>query len=78
MRSVALSPATRERALDTLAATTEPGGELDILVVGGGVIPDDDVEPLKRLGVRELMLQDTPPEAIVQMVKRVVADRGPR
>ena len=38
MRSVALSPATRERALDALAATTEPGGELDILVVGGGVV----------------------------------------
>ena len=38
MRSVALSPATRERALDALAATTDPGGELDILVVGGGVV----------------------------------------
>ena len=38
MRSVALSPATRERALDALAATTEPGGELDVLVVGGGVV----------------------------------------
>ena len=38
MRSVALSPATRERALDALAATAEPGGELDVLVVGGGVV----------------------------------------
>jgi glycerol-3-phosphate dehydrogenase len=38
MRSVALSPETRERALDALAATTKPGGELDILVVGGGVV----------------------------------------
>ncbi len=50
----------------------------DILVVGGGVIPDDDVNALKTMGVREIMLQDTPPDAIVAMVKQVVADRGPR
>lgn len=62
------------RILDALKARKAD----DILVVGGGVIPDDDVDKLKRLGVRELMLQDTPPDAIVQMVKRVVAERGPR
>ena len=50
----------------------------DILVVGGGVIPDEDVERLRTLGVRELMLQDTPPDAIVSMIRRVVAERGPR
>jgi len=49
-----------------------------ILVVGGGVIPEDDVAALKAMGVRELMLQDTPPDAIVAMVRRVVAERGPR
>ncbi|MGE5171377.1 MAG: cobalamin B12-binding domain-containing protein [Rudaea sp.] len=50
----------------------------DIAVVGGGVIPDDDVARLKSLGVRELMLQDTPPADIVAMIRRVVAERGPR
>lgn len=50
----------------------------DILVVGGGVIPDGDVAALKRLGVREILLQDTPPDAIVAMVRRVVAERGAR
>ncbi len=53
-------------------------GADDILVVGGGVIPEDDVAALKAMGVRELMLQDTPPDAIVAMVRRVVAERGPR
>jgi 2-hydroxyisobutanoyl-CoA mutase small subunit len=53
-------------------------GADDILVVGGGVIPDDDLSRLRALGVRELMLQDTPPAAIVDMVRRVVAERGPR
>lgn len=50
----------------------------DILVIGGGVIPDDDVARLKQLGVKELLLQDTPPDAIVAMVRRIVAERGPR
>jgi methylmalonyl-CoA mutase C-terminal domain/subunit len=50
----------------------------DILVVGGGVIPDDDLPKLKEIGVREVMLQDTPPEAIVAMIRKVVAERGPR
>jgi methylmalonyl-CoA mutase C-terminal domain/subunit len=50
----------------------------DILVVGGGVIPDEDCTRLRELGVRELMLQDTPPDAIVAMIRRVVAERGAR
>jgi methylmalonyl-CoA mutase cobalamin-binding domain/chain len=50
----------------------------DILVVGGGVIPDEDVVALKRLGVREILLQDTPPDAIVAMIRRIVAERGVR
>jgi methylmalonyl-CoA mutase C-terminal domain/subunit len=50
----------------------------DIIVVGGGVIPDDEVLQLKTLGVKEILLQDTPPETIVEMVRRVVAERGPR
>jgi len=50
----------------------------DILVVGGGVIPDDDLPKLKALGVKDILLQDTPPAAIVDMIRRVVAERGPR
>ena len=50
----------------------------DILVVGGGVIPDDDLPRLKALGVKDILLQDTPPKAIVEMIRRVVAERGAR
>ena len=53
-------------------------GADDILVVGGGVIPDDEVAQLKTIGIKEIMLQDTPPEAIVAMVRRIVAERGAR
>ncbi|MFZ3452557.1 glycerol-3-phosphate dehydrogenase/oxidase [Arthrobacter sp. 7Tela_A1] len=38
MATNALSPEYREAALDKLQATSEPGGELDVLIVGGGVV----------------------------------------
>jgi methylmalonyl-CoA mutase C-terminal domain/subunit len=60
-----------------LGLLRERGAE-DILLVGGGVIPDEDVLKLKGLGIHDLLLQDTPPDAIVAMVRRAVAQRGPR
>lgn len=55
----------------------ERGAE-DIKVVGGGVVPDEDVARLKALGVADLLLQDTPPADIVAAVRRIVAARGAR
>ena len=50
----------------------------DIIVVAGGVMPDEDVVELKKLGVAEVLLQDTPPQAIVDTLNRLVEQRGPR
>lgn len=50
----------------------------DIIVVGGGVMPDEDVLRLKAMGVSEVLLQDTPPQAIVDTIRRLVAERGPK
>ena len=50
----------------------------DMLLLGGGVIPDDDVVALKKMGVAEILLQDTPPDAIVETVRRLVKERGAR
>jgi methylmalonyl-CoA mutase C-terminal domain/subunit len=50
----------------------------DIIVVGGGVMPDEDVAQLKALGVKEILLQDTPPDDIVTTIRRLVAERGPK
>lgn len=50
----------------------------DIMLVGGGVIPDEEVVELKKMGVKEILLQDTPPQALVETMKRLVAERGPR
>jgi methylmalonyl-CoA mutase C-terminal domain/subunit len=53
-------------------------GAADMIVVAGGVMPDEDVAALKKMGVKEVMLQDTPPQAVIDMLKRLVAERGPR
>lgn len=53
-------------------------GADDMIVVAGGVMPDEDVVELKKMGVREVMLQDTPPQQIIDTLKRLVAERGAR
>ena len=53
-------------------------GVEDMIVVAGGVMPDEDVMELKKLGVSEVMLQDTPPQAIIDTLRRLVAARGVR
>jgi methylmalonyl-CoA mutase cobalamin-binding domain/chain len=50
----------------------------DILVVGGGVMPDEEAAALKAIGVKEILLQDSPPDAIVASIRRLVAERGPK
>jgi methylmalonyl-CoA mutase cobalamin-binding domain/chain len=50
----------------------------DMIVIAGGVMPDEDVAQLKAMGVREVMLQDTPPERIVTSLRELVAARGSR
>ena len=53
-------------------------GADDMIVVAGGVMPDEDVVELKKMGVREVMLQDTPPQAIIDTLRQLVAERGER
>jgi methylmalonyl-CoA mutase C-terminal domain/subunit len=56
----------------------EERGADDIIVVAGGVMPAEDVAAIKQMGVREVLLQDTPPQQIVATLTRLVAERGPR
>jgi len=50
----------------------------DILLVAGGVIPDEDVPALRALGVADVLLQDTPPDVIARRIRELVAARQPR
>jgi methylmalonyl-CoA mutase C-terminal domain/subunit len=56
----------------------EERGANDIIVVAGGVMPAEDVDAIKKMGVREVLLQDTPPQQIIDTLNRLVAERGPR
>ena len=56
----------------------EERGANDMIVIAGGVMPAEDVAAIKQMGVKEVLLQDTPPQAIVDTLARLVAQRGPR
>src|SRR5215510_3503974 len=59
------------RILDLLRAA----GAGDIAVVVGGVIPDEDVEPLRAMGVAEIFGQDAEPDLIVERVRELARSR---
>ena len=61
-----------------IIALLEEVDATDILLIGGGVMPDEDAAALKKRGVAALLLQDTPPDEIVSTIRRLVAERGPR
>ncbi len=58
--------------------TIEDQDSKGIIILGGGVMPDEDVAELKEMGVQEILLQDTPPQEIVSTIRELVAARGPR
>ncbi|MGZ6124007.1 MAG: cobalamin B12-binding domain-containing protein [Myxococcales bacterium] len=47
----------------------------DIAVVVGGVIPDEDVPELKKLGASDVFMQDTTPETIVGRMREIASRR---
>ena len=53
-------------------------GAEDMIVVAGGVMPDEDVAALKKMGVSKVLLQDTPPKTIIDTLTRLVEERGAR
>ncbi|MGA9120287.1 MAG: cobalamin B12-binding domain-containing protein [Bacteroidota bacterium] len=47
-------------------------GLSDVLLFGGGIIPDKDIVELKNLGVGELFTPGAPTQAIVDYLRRVI------
>ena len=48
----------------------------DVLVIVGGIIPDQDVDVLKKLGVASIARPGTPLDDIVQFIRSNVHPRG--
>jgi len=59
---------------EVLRLLRERGGE-DILVVAGGIIPDKDIEPLKKLGIREIFLPGTSTQTLVDFIRQAAGAR---
>ena len=47
----------------------------DIIVIGGGIIPEEDIPKLKKLGIKEIFLPGTSLDKIVGWVKDNVKPR---
>lgn len=54
------------------------GGADDMLLVVGGVIPDEDVAELTTLGAADVFLQETTPDDVVRRIRTLVAARHAR
>jgi len=50
-------------------------GADDVMVIGGGIIPEEDVPRLKKLGIQEIFLPGTSLDTIVNWVKDNVKPR---
>ena len=50
-------------------------GADDIVVVGGGIIPDDDAKELEKAGLYATFGPGTSTEQIIQIIERAVAER---
>ena len=51
-------------------------GASEVAVFGGGIIPDDDAEKLKQMGVRQIFTPGASTEDIVKWVRENVATRA--
>ncbi len=48
----------------------------DIIVFGGGVIPEDDIPGLLKAGVKAIFTPGTPTTAAIDFLKKAVAEKG--
>ena len=62
---------------EILKLLKERGGE-DILVVAGGIIPEKDIAPLKRMGIREIFLPGTSTQTLVDFIREAAAEKVAR
>jgi len=52
-------------------------GAEDIILFGGGIIPDDDKEELEKMGVTKVFTPGAPTEEAIEFIRRVVGDKKP-
>ncbi len=50
-------------------------GANDIIVFGGGIIPEEDIPPLKEIGVKAIFLPGTPIDEAIKWVRENIKPR---
>lgn len=70
-----LSGAHNELFPEVVRLLREKGGD-DILVIGGGIIPAQDIPLLKEAGVKEIFLPGTSTEEIIAFIKKQLGYEG--
>ncbi len=63
------------RIFESIAGMPEPPR---FSIVAGGVMPDEDCEALKKMGVADVLGQDSTPEAIVAVVRELALEASER
>jgi methylmalonyl-CoA mutase C-terminal domain/subunit len=58
-----------------IALMKEQGIWEEVVLLGGGLFPDEDVEALRQMGVAELVGQDATPDQVVAAVRDAVEAR---
>lgn len=59
------------RLFPAVVEALDRAGAPDIPVLGGGIIPDDDIQALKEAGIVEIFTPGTPVEKIISAFKNV-------
>ena len=62
--------------LRVLELLREKGVADQIVLVAGGIIPDADIEPLKKAGVAEIFQPGTSTQEIIRFIQKAVKARG--
>lgn len=55
----------------------DAAGRNDVLLIGGGIIPQDDIERLERQGIARLFGPGAPTSEIVDFIRRRTAEPSP-
>jgi len=50
-------------------------GQVDVLVIAGGIIPDEDVSPLQQIGVKAVLGPGTKTSELVTFIKDEINSR---
>jgi methylmalonyl-CoA mutase C-terminal domain/subunit len=51
-------------------------GKIDVLIVAGGIIPDDDIAALRKMGIKAVFGPGTPTPKIIEFIEKEIAARN--